>query len=77
MFENAGFTSIKVMQEPVVKDWVRSWAYTRADRGRLKGVNIEKLADDGLLNLYFSMKLRGWKSKSEHADRYHLVAVKS
>lgn len=76
ILKDIGFSSIEVVQEPVVKDVVRSWAYTRVDRGGLKGVNIEQLADDGLLNLLFSIKLRWLSSGNVDADRYHLIAVK-
>jgi SAM-dependent methyltransferase len=76
ILRDIGFSSIEVVQEPAPKDEARSWAYTRADRGKLEGINIEKLADDGLLNLFFTWKSRVSTSRSAQADRYHLVAVK-
>jgi 2-polyprenyl-3-methyl-5-hydroxy-6-metoxy-1,4-benzoquinol methylase len=76
LLESIGFTSIEVMQEPVVKDFVRSWAYTRVDRGALSNECVEGLAGDGLLSCLFALRFRLKMDKTGQADRYHIVARK-
>lgn len=76
MLESIGFSSIEVVQEPVVKDFVRSWAYTRVDRGRLSNERVEGLAGDGLLNWIFSFAFSKAFRESGQADRYHVLAEK-
>jgi 2-polyprenyl-3-methyl-5-hydroxy-6-metoxy-1,4-benzoquinol methylase len=74
---HAGFRIVSTRQEPVAKDLLRSWSYTRADQGRLKDVDIEGLAEDGLLNLAFSFSITRHLRRTGQADRYHLLAVKT
>ncbi|MCQ9378570.1 class I SAM-dependent methyltransferase [Methyloversatilis sp. XJ19-49] len=76
LLESLGFRSIEVMQEPVIKDMVRSWAYTRVDRGALSNDRVEGLAGDGLLNCAFALRIRRFFRESGLADRYHVIARK-
>jgi len=76
MLREAGFRSVTVVQEPIAKDLLRSWAYRRADSGRLKNVNIEGLAGDGLLNLLGAFPIRIALQLTGQGDRYHVLAVK-
>lgn len=77
MLKLVGFGSVSIIQEPVTKDLLRSWAYRRADAGRLKNVDIEGLAGDGVLNLVFSFRLALHMRSAGYADRYHVLAQKT
>lgn len=76
ILKEIGFSSIEVAQEPAIKDAARSWAYTKVDQGKLQKINVEQLADDGPLNLFFSIKHLVSSRNKVAADRYHLTAVK-
>jgi 2-polyprenyl-3-methyl-5-hydroxy-6-metoxy-1,4-benzoquinol methylase len=77
MVMHAGFSIVSIRQEPVAKDLLRSWAYKRVDQGRLKNIDIEGLAGDGVLNLVFSFPIIRHINRTGQADRYHLLAVKT
>lgn len=75
LLEETGFCQIQVLHEPITKDIVRSWAYTQVDRGVMTNERVEGLADDGLLNLWFSA-VRFTRKRGRGTDRYHVIARK-
>lgn len=76
MLREAGFKSVTIVQEPIAKDLLRSWAYRRTDAGKLKNVDVEGLAGDGLLNLLAALPMRKALQSAGQGDRYHVLAVK-
>ena len=76
MLREAGFKSVTIVQEPIAKDLLRSWAFRRVDAGKLKNVDIEGLAGDGLLNLMSAIPMRFSLIRGPHGDRYHVLARK-
>lgn len=76
LLEQAGFTDVTVLHEPIVKDLVRSWAYRRVDAGLMPNEQVEGLVDDGLLNLRFTSAVRAWQKEHQATDRYHIIARK-
>lgn len=76
MLKQIGFSIVNIVQEPGPKDLVRSWAYRNQDSGNLKKVDVENLAGDGVLNLWFAYAMRNAVRKSGNADRYHVLATK-
>lgn len=72
----AGFHVIQVLHEPITKDYVRSWAYSRVDQGKMENDMVEGLAGDGLLNLLFAPKIISAHRQHQATDRYHVVARK-
>lgn len=76
LLKAAGFRVLSIQQEPVSKDMLRSWAYTRVDREGLSNVDVESLAGDGILNLAFSFGVASHVRQTGHADRYHVLAQK-
>lgn len=74
ILESAGFSEIEIVHEPLAKDLVRSWAYTRVDRGLLSSSSVEGLAEDGLLNLWFGRIVARALKRGESTDRYHIFA---
>lgn len=76
MLRKAGFKSVTIVQEPIAKDLLRSWAYRRTDAGQLRNVDIEGLAGDGLLNLLAALPMRKALQLTGQGDRYHVLAVK-
>lgn len=74
ILESAGFCNIEILDEPLAKDLVRSWAYTRVDRGVLSSSNVEGLAEDGLLNLWFGLIFASAIKRGKSTDRYHVFA---
>jgi 2-polyprenyl-3-methyl-5-hydroxy-6-metoxy-1,4-benzoquinol methylase len=76
MLRKVGFKTVTIMHEPIAKDFLRSWAYRRHDAGKLKNVDIEGLAGDGLLNLLSALPMRKALQITGQGDRYHVLAVK-
>jgi SAM-dependent methyltransferase len=76
LLEEAGFCQMEVLHEPLTKDIVRSWAYTRVDRGAIANDIVEGLAEDGLLNLWFSLAIISEIRRGRGSDRYHVIARK-
>lgn len=74
ILESVGFSKIEIVHEPLAKDLVRSWAYTRVDRGLLSSSSVEGLAEDGLLNLWFGRMVARALKRGESTDRYHVIA---
>ncbi len=76
LLNNIGFCQIQVLHEPITKDFVRSWAYTKVDCGTMANEIVEGLADDGLLNLLFSPAIVFGIKCGRGTDRYHVIAHK-
>lgn len=76
LFREVGFEDVEIIQDPHPKDLVRSWAYRRMDRGLMQGQDVTALAGDGVLNLFFGLRMARAVRNGHAFDRYHVIARK-